>query len=285
MIIDKIYQYLNQEGKTLDETLRYEVEKLAGASFKRQFMTEENGVSKGSLRLSSAGKCARQLAYKYHGIETKGKEIDARAKIIFFQGDLVEMMLASIAKLAGCNLVATGLHQALVKLTVGENVINGHTDGLLIESGEIFLVEFKSMSSYAFERFEKGFIDDSYIAQYTTYLEALNINRCVFVGLNKDNGVLHEMVIKRDPVIVDLARSNLLKVIQSTPDKLPERPYFPDEKGFYPWQCAYCPAYNTCLIETGLATRVVVKNAYKLKAIETKKEIKGENNADPISKT
>lgn len=267
MIVDKIYAYLSQEGKTVDEALRYEVEKLAGVSFKRQFMTEENGVSKGVLRLSSAGKCARQLAYKYHGLEIKGKQIDARAKIIFFQGDLVELMLSSIAKLAGCNIVATGLHQATVDFQVNGQTVKGHTDGLLIETGEVLLVEFKSMSSYAFERFQQdGCIDDSYITQYNTYLSALGVQRCVFVGLNKDNGVLHEMVITRDEVVIDLARKNLYTVIKSTPEKLPERPYFPDDKGFYPWQCAYCPAYETCLVETGLADRVVVKNSYKLKA-------------------
>ena len=268
MIVDKIYTYLSQEGKTLDEALRYEVEKLAGVSFKRQFMTEENATSRGVLRLSSAGKCARQLAYKYHGIETKGKKMDARAKIIFFQGDLVELMLASIAKLSGCNIVATGLHQATVEFKVNGQVIKGHTDGLLIEPGEVLLVEFKSMSSYAFERFVDGYIDDSYITQYNTYLSALGFTRCVFVGLNKDNGVLHEMVITRDEVIVEQARMNLLKVIKSTADSLPERPYFPDDKGFYPWMCAYCPAHETCLVDPGLAERVVVKNSYKIKSKE-----------------
>lgn len=264
MIIDKILTYLSQEGKTLDEALRYEVEKLAGVSFKRQFMTEENGVSKGTLRLSSAGKCPRQLAYGYHGYEKKGKEIDARAKIIFFQGDLVELMLASIAKLAGCNLTATGLNQATVSLPINGTIVKGHTDALLIEAGEIFLVEFKSMSSYSFERFEKGYIDDSYIAQYNGYLEALGINRCVFVGLNKDNGVLHEMVITKDPKIVERIKANLSTVLESTPENLPDPPkeYGPDEKGLYVWQCLYCAYWGLCRTN---AEKVLVKNSYKLK--------------------
>ena len=262
MIVDKIYEYLNAEGKTLDEALRYEVEKLAGASFKRQFMTEENGVSKGVLRLSAVGKCARQLAYAYHGFERKGKEIDARAKIIFFQGDLVELMLASIAKLAGCNLIATGLHQATVELPVNGGFLKGHTDALLIQPGEIYLAEFKSMSSYAFERFEKGFIDDSYIAQYNTYLAALGLKRCVFVGLNKDSGVLHEMVINLDEAIVQKCRENILTVTKSTPEKLPAPAYQADESGFYPWQCLYCAYWGHCRPN---AEKVLVRNSFKLK--------------------
>lgn len=262
MIVDKIYTYLSGEGKTLDEVLKYEVEKLAGVSFKRQFMTEENGVARGVLRLSAAGKCARQLAYGYHGFEKKGKEIDARAKIIFFQGDLVELMLASIAKLAGCNLIATGLHQATVKFQVNGTYVEGHADGLLPEPGEIYLAEFKSMSSYAFERFQQGYIDDSYIAQFNTYMDSLGINRCVFVGLNKDNGILHEMVITKDPEIVEKVRKNLLTVIKSTPEELPDPAYKADEKGFYPWQCLYCAYWGHCRPN---AEKVLVRNSYKLK--------------------
>lgn len=271
MIIDKIYSYLSQQGKTLDELLKYEVEKLAGVSFKRQFMTEENGASKGVLRLSSAGKCARQLAYGYHGFEKKGKEIDARAKIIFFQGDLTELMLASIAKLAGCNLAATGLHQATVKFAVNGQFVEGHTDGLLIEPGEILLAEYKSMSSYAFERFEQGFIDDSYIAQYNTYLSSLGIMRCVFVGHNKDNGMLHEMVITRDENIVTKTRENLLRVIKSTPESLPERAYGPDEKNMLPWQCSYCAYWGWCWPN---AEKILVKNSWKLK-VKIKETVNG----------
>ena len=262
MIVDKIYSYLNGEGVTIDEALRYEVEKLAGVSFKRQFMTEEKDSAPGVLRLSAAGKCARQLAYGYHGLEKKGKEIDGRAKMIFFQGDLTENMLLSIAKLAGCNLVGTGLNQGRVKLLVGEKEIEGHPDGLLLAVGEIFLVEFKSMSSYSFERFEKGYIDDSYKAQINAYMHALGVSRCVFVGFNKDSGVLHEMVIVKDQDIVDFVIKNLESVLVSTPEKLPDPAYKVDEKGVYPWQCLYCSWFAICRPN---AEKVLVGKSYKLK--------------------
>ena len=262
MIVDKIYTYLSSEGKSIDEALRYEVEKLAGVSFRRQFMTDDEGVSAGKLRLSSAGKCARQLAYSFHGFEKKGKELDARSKIIFFQGDLTELMLSSIAKLAGCQLVATGLNQATVKFKVNGQFIEGHTDGLLMESGEIYLVEFKSMSSFSFDRFQDGLVDDSYLAQFNCYMDAAGLNKCVFIGMNKDNGVLHEMVFTKDDKIVSASRQNLLSVLKSTPEALPSPAYEADEKGFYPWQCLYCSYWGHCRPN---AEKVLVKTSYKLK--------------------
>src|SRR3990167_3186760 len=104
MIVDKINKYLSEAGKTIEESLRYDVEKLAGAAFQRQFMDSEVYDAKGKLWFSGIGKCVRQQAYKFHGFEKKGKEIDARAKLAFFTGDLVELTIVSLAKLAGCNV-------------------------------------------------------------------------------------------------------------------------------------------------------------------------------------
>ena len=83
MIVDKINEYLSNNNLLLDEALRYEVEKLAGATFKRQFMDNEERDSKGKIYFSSVGRCSRQVAYQFHGFEKKGKEIDGRAKLIF----------------------------------------------------------------------------------------------------------------------------------------------------------------------------------------------------------
>lgn len=262
MIIDKINAYLSNNNLTINDSLRYEVEKLAGVSFRRQFMQTEETVSKGKLRLSSAGNCARKLSYAYHGFEKKGKEIDSRSKIIFFQGDLVELMLISIARLSGCNLIATGLSQALAQLPVNGQMIDGHPDGILIDGGELLLVEVKSMSSYGFEDFQRGEIDDGYFAQVNAYMSALGLKRCVFVGLNKDSGVLHEMIVNRDDALVEKIKANLLSVIKSTPESLPVPAYDVNDKGFYPWQCLYCAYWGLCRVN---AEKVLVGKSYKLK--------------------
>lgn len=264
MIIEKIEKYLSDSGKTIDEGLRYEVEKMAGYVFKRQFMTEDEAVSKGNLRLSSAGRCARQVAYAYHGFEKKGKEIDARAKLVFWTGDLVELTVVNLAKLSGANLTATGFNQLQIKLPVNGTFISGHPDGVLFEDKQQYLLEVKSMSSYGFEKFLKGDIDEAYLAQVNAYMECLGLNKCVFIGLNKESGVLHEIVLDKNTEIVEKVRKNLLSVIHSTPESLPEQPkeYGPDDKGFYQWQCLYCAYWGHCRPN---AEKVLVKNSYKLK--------------------
>ena len=261
MVINKINQYLTENELILNDAIRYEIEKMAGVCFKRQFMEVKEDTKKGKLQLSGAGKCPRQLAYGYHGVEKKGKELNSRSKIVFFQGDLVELMIVSIAKLAGCNLIGTGLNQGVVKLPVAGYIIEGHPDGFLLEPEEILLIEVKSMSSYGFARFQDGEIDEGYLAQVNSYVDATGLERCVFIGLNKDSGVLHEIILTKDDTIVKQCKENLLCVLNSSPEKLPEPKYKPNKKGFYPWNCLYCSWWGVCHPN---AEKVLVKNSYKL---------------------
>ena len=164
MIVNKINEYLSKNEMNLDEAIQSEVSKMAGYIFKRQFMTERT-EGKVNLRLSSAGNCPRQLAYGYHNFGKKGKEIDSRAKVIFWMGDLTEMTIVSLAKLAGCNLKHTGLEQTKVEIEVDGIKIAGHPDGIVDEH----LLEVKSMSSFGFKKFEEGEINDSYLTQVKSF--------------------------------------------------------------------------------------------------------------------
>ena len=265
MIVNKIYGYIAEKEKTVNEAIAEEVAKLAGHIFKRQFMLPEGACK---LRMSSVGKCVRQLCYTYHGEPKNGKEIDSRAKLIFWAGDLTELTIVGLAKAAGCTVAGTGLNQITLSMKIGNLVINGHPDGLVIHDRELYLLEVKSMSSFSYARFEKGEIDDSYIMQVNMYMHELGVKKCIFVAQNKDNGLLGEMVINYDEAIYQVGVDKLHSIVGSNEkDPLP-RPHKPDAKGFYSWKCAYCSYFNTCLVEPGLAERVVVRNSYKLKAKE-----------------
>lgn len=268
MIVDKIYTYLNQENKTINEYLAQELGKLAEWSFKRQFMTDDEPASPGKLRLSAAGKCPRALAYAYHGYERNGKQKDPRSCVVFFQGDMVEAMIVQLARLAGCTLLATGLNQITVSIPIGDHVVQGHPDGCILHDQKMGLLEVKSMSSFSFERFEKGEIDEGYKAQVQTYLNALGFDWCCLVAFNKDSGVISERILHADEEVFAKAKINLHSVILSSKDNLPEPMYTSDEKGVYPWQCLYCSHWGLCRTN---AEKVLVGKSYKLKEKKTTK--------------
>lgn len=267
MIVDKINKYLFEKEMILDESLKYEVEKIAGWAFKNQFMNNDEKDSRGRIWFSGVGRCVRQQAYQFHGFEKKGKEIDGRAKIIFWTGDLAELTVVNLAKLAGAQITATGLHQIRISLPVNGGEISGRPDGIIIEGKEMILLEVKSMSSYGFEKFEKGEIDESYIFQVNIGMEALGLSKCCFVALNKDSGVMNERIIEKNPEIVEKARQNVKAIMHSTPENLPDRPYEPNAKGLLPWQCDYCAYHGHCWPE---AQKVLVNKSNKLRVASSK---------------
>lgn len=256
MIVDKINAYLSSDGKAIDESLLVEVAGLTRWSFIRQFGEREE--KQGTLRLSSIGKCMRQQGYKLLNVEENGKQIDARAKMVFFMGDLTELAIVALSKAAGCDIFATGDQQSQIEI---DGVV-GHPDGLVRDSGKTWLLEIKSMSSFSFKDFERGVIDEGYRYQCNAYMSALGLDKCVIVALNKDAGVLAEQVISLNQEIVTDIRERIALIRSSTIETLPARPYKADDKGFLPWQCLYCPFWGTCWPH---AEKVLVSHKYKLK--------------------
>jgi CRISPR/Cas system-associated exonuclease Cas4 (RecB family) len=269
MIVDKINTYLSTEGKAVDEAILKEVSDLASYAFSRQFGVREERTVR-TPYFSSIGKCLRQQAYGLLGVEPNGKEMDSRSKMVFFQGDMVEVAIIQVAKQAGCNISAAGSGQESIEI----DGMRGRPDGILHDGGGIddhgeiyrgaatYVVEVKSMSSFSFKDFERGVLDDGYRYQCNAAMIALKLNKTVIVALNKDAGVLAEMVIARDEEIVKDIQERLDTLKKATKEDLPVRPYKPDDKGFYPWQCRYCAWFKTCLPNSEL---VLVKNSYKLK--------------------
>lgn len=257
MIVDRIHAYLSSQGTTINEAILNDVGNLARNAFMRQFGEREEKAK--TLRLSSIGRCLRQQAYNVLGFEVNGKEIDSRARMVFFQGDMAEIAIIQLAKVAGCEMTACGANQEVIEL----DGVTGHPDGILWESPGTYLVEAKSMSSFGFNEFERGVIDQGYIYQIQAYMDALHLSDAIVVALNKDAGVLAEQIIHKDELIVADIKERIAMLKAVTPETLPDRPYKPNEKGFYPWQCRFCAHYKTCLPETEL---FLVKNAYKLRA-------------------
>ena len=254
MIVDKINTYLSTEGKTVNQAILDDVGSLAKYAFFRQFGVREAKTPE--IWLSSVGHCVRQQAYNLLGFTPNGKEIDSRAKMVFFQGDMTELAIIQLARQAGCDISDCGMTQAKAEL----DGARGRVDGILHDNGNS-LVEVKSMASYAFERFEGGDVEQ-FLHQTNAYMHALGLGRAVIVGLNKDSGVLHEHVLNKDLSVVDDIKKRIATIRAATKENLPSRPFGPDEKGMLPWNCLYCAHSKTCWPNSG---KVLVKGRYKLK--------------------
>ncbi|MCP3681064.1 MAG: hypothetical protein GY861_00100 [bacterium] len=258
MIVDKINKYIMKEKITINEMILDSMADLAKFNFKRQFNSKPD--KGGTLRLSSSGKCPRSQAYSLYEYPIEGKGIDHRAKMIFWLGDMVEMTIVTLAQAAGVKLEGVGLDQQTVTLKIEDAEIKGHPDGIV--DGK-YLLEVKSMSSYAYQKFEKGIIDDTYLAQVNIYMECLGLDECIFVAMAKDSGTLGELRLKKDNDIVAKVKENLTTILKSKHDELlPDGQFEPDAKGIYPWNCLYCNYWGHCKPN---AKKVLMGRSYKLK--------------------
>lgn len=265
MVVDKILKYLTTSKEAYNEEVHkalWEEFSLVANSAYAKLLWDQERDSKGKFYLSSFGKCARQNAYSYHGFEKSGRTIDARSMINFFMGDMVELAVVMLAVKAGVNINHYGENQRRVTLKFGEYEATGKLDGIIEHELNEYVLEVKSMTTYAFRDFEKGVINPDYIAQANAYMESLGLTHAVIVGVCKETGHMHEIILPINRSLIVNQKIAMSKVFQSTPEDLPDRKYEADEAGIYPWQCCYCSYWKHCHKN---AEYVLKGRAYKLK--------------------
>ncbi len=247
-----------------------------GRAALRQMYDTERGAPR--WRLSGLGKCARALAYIKAGTPPNGRQIDARARLTFSLGDMVEAILVHALREAleddpTWGLLNVGEDQAEVFLEVpGHEPIKGHPDGIITRDGEPWAVlEIKSIASFGFQRASRELAEgrcpwdpsESYWYQAQAYAAALDLDRVGVLMLCKDSGAVLSFWVHRDPGFLETLRAHLDMASQppeDVPRVLPDgrelRPRVELSKrdgvtplkkhGQLPFQCRYCHSFRTC---------------------------------------
>jgi hypothetical protein len=210
------------------------------------------------LGLSAAGKCERQLAYQAH--QAKGIPLSWKSLSIFLDGDLYHDQIRSLLHAAdkpACFYLASEEEEVRL-ITPGGKEIIGHVDGVIHHDPQLgekacndsshcsYLLEVKSMSSTGYRMLGREGLEKSYIAQVSCYLKALDLQKCLVVCKCKDTSELTELLIERDDKLVADCLAKFDRVLDAkVPDSV-QRSYGPTENGSLPWNCGYCPYWQTC---------------------------------------
>lgn len=231
--------------------------KLSGTSGSKQMLIDKLLKNIGSeekerewanpIRLSSAGKCARAIAYQLH-YKDKLTPLSSRARMVFRLGDIIEAEIKSLLKKyppEGCEIYIPD-EQEEVRVNISGKEIIGHIDGRVKIDGVPHILEIKSISDIGFKNVLRGKIDYTYKCQATAYMKALGIPRTLFVYYNKNTSKLQEVrYFYEEGLWLHIVR-RFTSVINSTPDCLPDREFSPNDKGKLPFQCSYCSACHLC---------------------------------------
>lgn len=259
----RILDYLASSGKRLDAALLREAGARCTRSIERQLMQERES-SKGKLRASSAGQCARKLWYTYTGQE--GEPLQPRALMTFLCGDLMEVGLSVVARLAGWKMIGKSGNPdeepSLDVVLPSGKMVQGHPDDLLHneEEQKFYLVEFKSANEYGFEEFVKNGLSDTfgYATQVSLYLDSLSLKHGIVCYVCKTNGQIADRVVSRDASLVAKAKLRLDGILAGQEpgrehSPVPETEYDrktkrrePTGMMVLPVQCAYCAFRDKC---------------------------------------
>lgn len=208
------------------------------------------------IGLSSAGKCGRQLAYKYHG--TQGVPLSPRARSIFDDGNLIQDQLRQWIHLSDkpeCYYLADEETEVTLTTPKGRG-IKGHVDGIIHHEPTLSacvdrthysrLLEIKSMGSKSYRLLRREGLEKSYLVQVSSYLRATKLPEATVLCKNKDTSDLAELTVKEDKCSVDEALVRIDSVLDSKAPDSVQRMYGPNEEGALPWQCNYCPFVKIC---------------------------------------
>lgn len=246
MIVDRIYEYLNSEGKSFNALVLDEALSRFRNVLMRQLM-QDREEKPGRLYVTRfSHPCARKGAYGYHAFEAE--EVRPRGKINFLVGDMVEIALASLGRLAGCDLQTP----PKVILDINGTQVTGYGDDLLQEGGEGYLVEYKKVTSYALRRFQRNGVEDAwgYASQIHCYLKGLSLDKAILLAAAPETGALHEQVLFFDEVAWLAARNRASQILASRPERLPMRaiPTVVTKNGREKLglQCSYCNYRQHC---------------------------------------
>lgn len=185
--------------------------------------------------------CDRQLWYEYK--EPIANQ-DARVERIFHFGHLLESYVISLLKNSG---FVVHHDDGSGQYGFKDEEIAGHVDGVIIIEDEPHLLEIKSASDKRFaEMVKKGvkLSDPVYYTQMQVYMKYMELDKGLFVAINKNDCAIHSEVIEYDPIEAEASVDRGKSIARMT--ELPDRKYkSPAFLG-----CKFCNYKEKCWKET-----------------------------------
>lgn len=204
---------------------------------------------RGTLRMSSIGKpCERQLYYSVNNTD-EAEPLRPEAHMKFFTGHVLELVMLFLAEASGHVVEGTQDTQEI-------EGIKGHRDAVIDGT----LVDVKSASTYSFQKFKTGALEQNdsfgYVTQLQSYLYAgqtddkiTDKNRAAFLVVDKTLGHICLDIHERKNIPYDSIYRHKKEMVSSSSP--PPRAFEPEPMGksgnmSLGIQCGYCDYKHKC---------------------------------------
>ena len=218
-LVQDIYRTIDEglDKRTTDKEFLHTFSKNIMESINKFLFEKRDDVK--TLRLSQIGRPDRQLWYDIKS-DIESKKIDAKTKIKFLYGEILESLLILLAEASGHNV------SEMQKMEEVDGV-KGHKDCRIDGT----LVDIKSASSYSFKKFKDGSLATNdpfgYISQISAYAESAGDNSAGFLAVDKSTGELAYMPVESIQMINASDRVKHLKDVVKSSSPPPK--CYPDE--------------------------------------------------------
>lgn len=159
----------------------------------------DSKASRNYLGASSLGEpCDRKLWYSFH---KPTKILDPRVNRIFDLGNLIEDYLVRLLRDAGYTV--HDKDEEGKQFGFEDGIISGNSDGVIVVDDVPMLLEFKSYNTKRFTTLVKEGVqvsDPKYYTQVQVYMKYLELEKCLFIAMDKNDSSLHFQVVEYDPI-------------------------------------------------------------------------------------
>jgi CRISPR/Cas system-associated exonuclease Cas4 (RecB family) len=185
--------------------------------------------------------CDRQLWYDFHAPILND---NPRVQRIFDFGHLLESYVIALLKHSGYKVFHD---DGDAQFGFTDEEVAGNIDGVIVLDDHPHLLEIKSASDKRFKEMVKVGVrqsDPVYYTQMQTYMHYMELDKGLFVAINKNDCALHTEVIDYNKMEATYAIKRGKEIVRSKEE--PERKY--KSKAFF--KCTYCNYKERCWAES-----------------------------------
>jgi len=197
--------------------------------------------------ISDAGKCQRVVYFSMKGYPRKEKE--ARVLRIFDRGDIThQRLMRALFGISEIRVIASEIDMP------SKEIIHGRADAIISIEDKLYVVDFKSMNDFKFQKMEAP--EPSHQQQLQLYMHYFKVPQGIILYENKNTQALKEFELKYNyklckKIISDFESLKEQYLDQDIVPPIPlelkkAREVANNNEGKFPWECNYCDFRKEC---------------------------------------
>jgi len=204
----------------------------------KYYLDRQKDKEQKSFYISEAGKCPRQIFFKFKNVPRK--EMEANILRLFDHGDHMHKLIMKPL------LSTRDVHVVSSEVDIPpQQLVRGRADAIISDGKNLYVLDIKSLNSMIFRTLTEP--KEENIDQVQLYLHYFEIPKGILLYVSKDNLELKEFIIDYNPIRAEELLNNLTFLRKQIDSNIvPARiPGYPDD-----WQCRYCQFREVCDLGT-----------------------------------